>query len=365
IQTMEQKTWQDFEQNKRPWPSPFLQQAWIGLMFFEKKSPENDNTADDLQNLNHTVWFLKFPLDEQAQLSLLARDDFLRRLIETLGNYLQQQKDNSSTDKVMYSLENAMKDNPYGFQPKQETLANFHAIVHQQLGLKSSSYYHPTQHYLAAVANSGNNSTNNNDWQQLGIQGFADLSARLDEKYQGKNNQKLVLDSIAQLPLPVLRVLGLCLENHKTSKQLLEAVLDMLINQIEHNHHTTDLASIGTAAIRMTAQSNDTKTQLKLLQIILSSAIKTDIEVLASISGRCWILLTHDDILLPYLEALALTDQDQHPGAFNAVLTDLMFIPGIRESILKSFRCSERSEILTQSIAGFLNQQVFKENITP
>lgn len=372
IQAIDESVWQEFEQNTTPWPGPFLQHAWIGLIFWEKQEHKNKVAENQRQELHHTVWFLKLPLDEQARLSLAARDDLLSRLLETSGHFLQQktvQKKNASMDKVIYSLENAMKDNPYGFQPKQEAMANFHAIVHKQLNLAGSSYYSQTQAYLASVCNSRKNSSkdlssnsknHSIDWQQLGIQGFADLTARLDEKYQGKNNQKLLIDSFNQLPLPVLRVLGLCLENHKISKQLLQVILELVTTHIADNN-TNTLASICTLSIRASAQSSDKKLQAQLLQEILTSPVKTDIEVLASISGRCWTQLTDNKTLSLYLEALAITDKKYHPGAFSTILMDLMFTPGMRKNILEAFHYPERSEVLTGAIAAFFNQKELKQ----
>jgi len=102
---------------------------------------------------------------------------------------------------------------------------------------------------------------------------------------------------------------------------------------------------------------------------ILNSSVGTDIEVLATIAGRCWLLIIHSELLPFFLEALANTtfineEQNntleqkkiQRQGAFNAILSDLMFIPGIRTHILQEFRSAERSEQLTQAIGAFLKK---------
>jgi hypothetical protein len=350
IQPINDSTWKDFEQNKIPWPSPFLQHAWVGIIFWEDKTKQ--------AQLNHTVWFLKLPLDEQAQLSLAARDNFLSQLIETLGHFWQQTSithNDTATDQVMYSLENAMQDNPYGFQPKQEAMANFHAMAQQQLGLQASSFYQTTQSYLASFNDPKETSSN---WELLGMQGFADLCARLDEKYQGKNNQKLLIDCLEQLPMPVIRILGLCLENHKISKLLQNVTLDLFSKQLKHNEDISITASIASACIRICAQGVDKNLLIQLLQSVLVSPVNTNIEVLAAISGRCWTQLKQDKILFLYMEALALCSKEQYPEAFNAILSDLMFIPGMRENIFKVFRSTERSPVLTQAINHFIKGKV-------
>jgi len=58
-------------------------------------------------------------------------------------------------------------------------------------------------------------------------------------------------------------------------------------------------------------------------------------------------------LLSLYIETLAITDKNTHPGAFNAIISDLMFIPGFRDNILQAFRSTNRSEVLVQAIAGF------------
>jgi len=352
IHPIKNQQWLDFEENLIPWPSPYLQHAWIGITFSECKEHKNK------EQQHHTVWFLKLPLDELSRLNLSARDDFLHRLYETLGFFLQQKKTNNhdSVEKTAASLENAMKDNPYGFQPKQEAMANFHAIVHKHLALDASSYYQTTQQYLSTIKPSANiATTSKKQWEQLGIQGFADISARLDEKYQSKNNQQQLIDSIELLPVPVLRVLGLCMENHQVSRQFTQAIFHLTTTKIADLDKIgiNSLTSICIAAIRATAQSKDQQGQRQLLISILNSPVGTDIELLASISGRCWQQFTHNKLLSLYIETLAITDKNTHPGAFNAIISDLMFIPGFRDNILQAFRSTNRSEVLVQAIAGF------------
>ena len=78
IQAIDQQTLIDFEQNNTAWQTPFLQQAWLAIVFW----PERAQTSEPVNN--HYVWFLKLPLDEQAKLNLAARDDFLCRLFDAL-----------------------------------------------------------------------------------------------------------------------------------------------------------------------------------------------------------------------------------------------------------------------------------------
>ncbi len=382
IYPVDPKTFIDFENTHATWQAPFLQHAWFALIFWKGKSWKEKSWKNKSREENnpseHYVWFLKFPLDEQAKLNLAARDDFLARLFATLQNYLahsQQAKHNNLPARLDF-LESAMQDSPYGFQPKEQQLANFHAIVHTQLSLSASSYYKNVQDYLyknvqdclyknaqdclynnaqdclyknAQGCLAGSNGFQN--WHKLGFQGFADIAARLDERYKNtsKTNEQLVNEAIAHLPMEAYQVLAACLENHSVSKQTTQVIYRRLITELEKNHKSAALTQLCLSSIRASAQSSDKHLQTQLLSAVLKSAIKTDIEVLATISGRCWPLISHTKILPAFLEALAIADI-HHTGAFSAILSDLMFIPGIRDTILPAFRLPNRSVQLTQAI---------------
>ncbi len=367
IQVIDRETLIDFEQNNIAWQTPFLQQAWLAIVFW----PERAQTSESVDN--HYVWFLKLPLDEQAKLNLAARDDFLRRLFDALRNYLhdaQQNKHQTAAGKL-HSLESSLQDNPYGFQPKEEQMANFHALVHKQFSLPASHYYQSTQEYVSGQKDF-------TQWSQLGLQGIADFCSRLDEAYNNETNEQLITKNIAHIPFPAFQAFGVCLENQKTSKALTQAVYNRLKLTLEENNPGTELTTkerkevtaLCVTSIRASAQSIDQKLQGQLLMMILNSSAGTDIEVLATIAGRCWLLIIHYDLLPYFLEALANTtfinenqtnspeqEKIQRQGAFNAVLSDLMFIPGIRTHILEEFRSIERSKQLTQAIGAFFKNK--------
>ena len=355
IKPVEQQTFIDFEQTSIPWNSPFMQHAWLALVFRETGG-----------NKNHTVWFLKLPLDEQAKLNLAARDDFLHRLFETLANYLDSSLNRSLNNVQNGSLENAMKDSPYGFQPKQEQMANFHAMVHKDQALAASQYYPSTQKYFSSIKRSDIDEYE--QWSQLGLQGIADLAARLDEEYQGNSNQLLITQAVPYLPIPVFQVLSHCLENHITSELLVQAIFDRLSleQEQEENKVRQEFLSLCTGSIRASAQSSNPELQSQLLSLILKSTASTNIEVLAAISGRCWQQLFKPQILSLFLEALSRTGLDNSPyqSAFNAIMSDLLFIPGMRDTIIQAFRSPERSEQLTQAIGDFFSSKKLPHKIS-
>ena len=64
----------NFEHAKQPYPYPFKRSALFGVVFW------NQEQAD-----NRYVWFLNFPLDEQGLLIQAARDEFLVRVLDRVG----------------------------------------------------------------------------------------------------------------------------------------------------------------------------------------------------------------------------------------------------------------------------------------
>ncbi len=347
IHTINQQTLIEFEQSLIPCTSPFLQQTWLAILFW----PDTSKTIEKPPTANY-VWFLKLPLDEKAHLNLAARDDFLHRLYEALSQYLEARTSSqSSSDKHhLQSLEAAMKDNPYGFQPKPEQMANFHALAHKQQNLPPSRYYKPAQAWFAGESQFMH-------WEQLGFQGLADFAARLDENYQDKSNEQLLLAGLINadntIPAPPFQALSHCLENYPVSEPLCRAIYQRSAYELSHNTDPLSLTAFCAAAIRATAQSQSEEQAARFIVQILQSPVGTDIEILAAISGRCWNRLQQYEVLMPYLEALAITEHGQ--AAFNAILSDLMFIPGMREPVLHAFRSPERSTALSRAIGVFFS----------
>ena len=100
-----------FEWAKTPYPYPFKQAALFGVIFW------NPEKLDQ-----HYVWFLNFPLDEQGLLKQVARDEFLKMLLERVGECMLA-ADNGQ------QIQGALKDSPYSFSPRQEKMAAFIAGV--------------------------------------------------------------------------------------------------------------------------------------------------------------------------------------------------------------------------------------------
>ncbi len=296
-----------FEQGEIPYPLPLQQQAWLGfLVWTEDKSSEL------------VIWFLRFPLDASGKLTAGIRDDFVLHLLNKDKTEAPQQDES----------------NPYGFKPKQEHMACFHAKAAKQLAQPASSYYEHTKDYLAGKPGY-------DQWAFVGFQGMADVVARLDED----NNADLLAEAIETIPAQPFEALAQCLEHENIDTRITRAIVNVTNRELEKDNTDANFIS---HCIRALSSSRD-QTQLELtLDKILSTDTGSHPEVLASISGRCWLALKKQKTLALFLEALANCGEGQ--DFFNLVIVDLINIPGMQESILTAVKSPERSEKLSSSI---------------
>jgi len=218
IRKISRQEFTEFENTQSPWPYPFLNQAWFALVFTEPNK-END----------FTVWFLKFPLDEQAKLNQIARNDYLKQFIDSI--YIDKP-------------ENISQESAYGYTPNEEKRANFNAIVKKQLGFPASSFYTPCLDYITGK-------TDLQEWTGLGYQGIADVCARLDEKHQGKSNLQSLYEIIPELPIEPFQAFSTCLENHVLNAKLAQ--------QIYHRATTIDTDQNDIACLRALSQTTPSR----------------------------------------------------------------------------------------------------------
>jgi uncharacterized protein DUF3549 len=296
-----------FEQGETSYPLPLQQQAWLGFLVW---------TEDKKSEL--VIWFLRFPLDAAGKLTSGIRDDFVLHLLNKEETQTPQQDET----------------NPYGFKPKQEHMASFHAKAARHLAQPASSYYEHAKDYFAGKLDF-------DQWAFVGFQGIADIACRLDEE----NNAELVARSIEKIPAQPFEALAQCLEHEKIDSNITCAIANIINRELDKDEVDANFISL---CIRALSNTQD-QTQLELsLNKILSTPTGTHPEVLASISGRGWLALKNTTTVNLFLEALASCNEGQE--FFNLVIVDLINIPGMQQSILQAVKSPERSEKLSQSI---------------
>lgn len=299
------------------YPYPFQQSAWIAVLFWDKQGHRD----------NSVIWFLRFPIDELGYLQLSSRDAFIQQILDQVGMDAQaklQGKPVSSTS----------EESPFAFKPKQDRLAIFHAKAAKELGQAASKYYQHTQDYLKG-------DIGYEQWEFLGLQGIADVVARLDE---GDNNKSLT-KAIKKIPDTPLEVICNMLEHGEPSRTLTEALVKKLDIILQKEKSATLVASL----VRALSNSAVKPLRISAWHRVLNSTLASEIEILAALSGRAWSDLKNKDLFKLFLTTLSHCNQEQ----FNILLFDLMAIPSMREPILKVMRLPERTKILEEKIGTF------------
>jgi hypothetical protein len=80
IRPLESPLFLDIESAIVPAPYPRQQHAWFGILFFNKQ-----------MSIEHYIWFVKLPLDEQGLVIGAARQQFLQIVVEAMGQSLGKQ----------------------------------------------------------------------------------------------------------------------------------------------------------------------------------------------------------------------------------------------------------------------------------
>ncbi|MCW8944005.1 MAG: DUF3549 family protein [Sedimenticola sp.] len=307
-----------FEKNETPYPYPLQQQAWFALLFQDK-----NNQQEPL------IWFLRMPLDEQGKLLQAARDDFMHRLIERIGEKMQAEQGGEE-------LEAALQDNPYSFKPNEDRMAVFHARISITMKSPPSKFYEHAQRYFSGELGW-------DQWSFVGYQGIADIAARQSEQA----TETMLVTAIAVMPGQPLVALCHCLENETVSVKLTQALLVRTEQELQQDSPDLNLLA---ATLRGTAQSKSKTVQHKLIHTLLSAPSGKHIEILTALSGRAWEQLQDHALRMQFLERLAENSAGQE--AFNLCMADLLFIPGMREPVLSAVRDPNRSAQLSEAIGA-------------
>jgi len=305
----------DFERANKPYPYPFKKSAVMGIVFWNPKLPDN-----------RYVWFLNFPLDEQGLLIQAARDEFLVMLLERVGECML-------ADEAGDGIEGALKDSPYTVEPREARMAAFNAQVTKSLSVKPSQYYDAALAYFTGKSDPYN-------WQSLGMQGVADVAARLDHE--------TTLDLIKTLPsLPIEPFMMFCtfLENAQPITGVVEQLAQRVNMEIQEKE--PDIQQI-CACLRGASNSPARGIVNLMVKHVLQHPCGRDVEILATISGRIWQVLEQDFICTLYVEQLAHNESGQE--AFSQLLADAMYMPGIRPHIMKALRSPKRSDKLSKAV---------------
>jgi hypothetical protein len=305
-----------FEEGQKAYPLPWLRHAWVGILSWSPTSPK-------LGASSPTIWFLKLPLDERGLLIQAARDEFLNQLLETIGtNMLDEQASSEWAEQLKHSN--------LAFTPDQARMAAFHAQASITLEQPASRFYPAVRSYMSSEDSQQN-------WQELGLQGFADFAMRLDQQQQWQQK-------ISQLPAAVLETIAAQLENQKLDHLVSKAFIlrgEASINDGEK-----------VACLRAISQSTDAASRQHWLKQILDKDNMVGVELLATITSKC-----SEDLLKPDLMGLFIHQCAADQGVFNGLVQELMYQPKLRIKVLEAFRAEDRSPSVIQAIGVLMGQK--------
>jgi len=261
-----------------------------------------------------------------------SRDAFLIDLLEQTGKNIQAKQKGEKT-------EDGLGESPFAFKPREDRLAMFHAFATKVLKQEPSQYYQYAHDYLKPKAEGG---PGYEQWQFLGLQGLADITARLETD----NNEDLLIRAIPEMPELPMSSYAQSLENVEYNKPLFDALMVRINSEIASKKADVILIA---SLIRAISSFPDNTSRIKLLISILESSLANEVEIYAAISGRCWRDLEEAKLLDLFLKQLAL----QEKVAFNAIIADLIMIPNMRELILAAVRREDPSSELVKQFDSF------------
>lgn len=303
------------ENNQQPYPTPVQGHACFAIVFWQK------------QLAQPYLWLLKLPLDERGLLNQGARNHFIAIIIEALGEDL--------TQKTSKKQEELLSSNPYLFTPTQYKMASLNSKIKNDLKQPASEYLQPFQHYLTTE--------NWSMWQEVGIQGITDFTARITQD----NNVQLLQKALPNLPVEVLSPLCSALENEHYPVSLIDTLLEMFTVSIKAID-TMPKASLLLRALAL--ESNHPHVKQAIKDLLAQEFVET--ELLITLTTRCWLALSEEKILIDYFEhLLKLSDS----SLFESVFKDLVTIPSVRPIVLQCIRSQNRSAALAHAIGKLFN----------
>lgn len=324
IEKISKKTFEKIELNQQPYPFPSQGHACFAITFWQKNSPQP------------YFWLLKIPLDERGLLNQGARNHFIAIIIEALGNDLSQDANEHQ--------EALLKNNPYLFTPAQYKLAALNSKVKFELKHKPSEHLTLFLAYLDDKSNWDN-------WQHIGIQGINDFVIRINE---GNNSEKLI-KALPHLPTEVLFPLCGALENETFSIALIEAIFNLFINKTakvkDCLNQDNALIQVQQHLLRSLASSCHHPNVQAFINKLLSQQ-EIPVDLLITLSGRCWPALSETKTLVAYFEHLI---SCKDTPLFNSIFKDLVAIPTVRPIVFQCMRSPERSSTLSQAIGQLFN----------
>ena len=322
IRKLDKSQFQQFESQDIPYPFPYLQHAWLALFITQKG-----------QLGNETLWFLKWPLDEQGKLIPYVRDDLVGRLMALD----KQPKVRDS------SMEDPLKDNPFSFNPDDIRRANLHSLIQAQMHRKPTEHYDVVVNFLQAGTL---NAQHLSEWQHLGMQGISDVASRLD------NHKSSLVHCLPKMPSEVYLAFAQCLEHQTIPHDIAQAVS----TRLEKDLKDADQVVAVEAGMRIIGSCHSDALRIQTWKSWLNSPYKEQVAVMLTFATR-----NYDDLaFIPeHIEEflVSLANLNGNFNSFIKIVGDLLYLPGIRNLLLTVLRKPNRPEILALALQALLDSK--------
>ncbi|MBW8191750.1 DUF3549 family protein [Neiella marina] len=306
IRRIDKQNFVDFEQGAAPYPYPIQGHACFAVVF---SKPDQVHTP--------YLWLLKLPLDEVSKLVFAARDDFLRMVIEALGQDIA----NAEIDTE------ALNNHAYSLKPSMEKLAVLNARIRAKLHQPASIYYESAHNYFTQYPSE-------TGWQAIGFQGIADLVERMD-----KATAQQLSELLDQLPEPAFCALSQCLEHCQLPPSLQLALLGLPPSKRDPFW----LRSL-------------TGGQVKALTPVISELLDASpsVDMLITLCARHWQQFSNAEQVHKLLESVVACPQGHE--VFTSLVADLSALPECRDAALTALRAPNRSAALAAAIGQLFQQ---------
>jgi hypothetical protein len=322
IRKLDKNQFQHFESQDIPYPFPYLQHAWLALFITQKG-----------QLGNETLWFLKWPLDEQGKLIPYVRDDLVGRLMALD----KQPKVRDS------SMEDPLKDNPFSFNPDDIRRANLHSLIQAQMHRKPSEHYDAVVNFLQAGTL---NPQHLSEWQHLGMQGISDVASRLE------SHKSSLAHCLARMPSEVYLAFAQCLEHQIIPHDIAQAVSVRLNKDLQQDDQVVAVE----AGMRIIGSCHSDELRINTWKAWLNSTYKDQVAVMLTFATR-----NYDDLaFIPeHIEEflVSLANLNGNFNSFIKIVGDLLYLPGTRNLLLNVLRNENRPEILAQALQALLDSK--------
>lgn len=311
-----------FDRKQQAYPYPFRQHAWLACLLQKPnvKSIEEQGV----------IWFLKLPLDEAGCLNLGTRDHFIKTIV----------------DKILHKgeetgLSEALEDSPYAFKPDQERMASLHAILGKDLKQPPSHYFEQVVSYLSA-----SDFQTSEEWQNLGLQGIAELACRVHEKQYQTLITKALQYAVPQIIGPLCHAL-----EHETLPDKLQATL------IERLSNENDLLIVSSYIRAISRSELNDQVLLPLFALLggLNECSDEQVHPIAALAAKCphW-LKQSPQLLRIIMEKLA--HREDGYIAFKQVTAELSQHADTKQVLWDLLRSPHISQKLAQAVSHLFSE---------